>query len=231
MPRESCSSAHVRGGQPVVDGQSLGVFVGSPPAPRGDMLRAIIEGLDYQFLDIVLALESTLETCSVSSQWAGPHVTTSGCRTRQMSWDAPSKFLMWKRQRPSARPFSPESVSGCIADEADAYQRASRYRNLRARIRARARRYAEWFPDLPRGLSRHAAVNTGCLRNSRHEWQTEDSHGLATGGDPDCVPTFEWFIDRSVGEALVDSGGIPRHCRPAWIWTALTSARTTARGS
>lgn len=48
---------------PVVDGQSLGVFAGlTPRATRGDMLRAIIEGLDYQFLDMVLALENSLGT-------------------------------------------------------------------------------------------------------------------------------------------------------------------------
>ena len=41
-------------GCPVVDGRSLGAFVGlSNFATQGDMLRAIIEGLDYQFLDIV----------------------------------------------------------------------------------------------------------------------------------------------------------------------------------
>ncbi len=48
---------------PVVDGQSLGVFAGlTPRASRGDMLRAIIEGLDYQFFDMVLALENSLNT-------------------------------------------------------------------------------------------------------------------------------------------------------------------------
>ena len=46
---------------PIVDGQSLGVFTGlTPRATRGHMLRAIIEGLDYQFLDTVLALENSL---------------------------------------------------------------------------------------------------------------------------------------------------------------------------
>ncbi len=46
---------------PIVDGQSLGVFAGlTPRATRGQMLRAIIEGLDYQFLDMVLAMEKAL---------------------------------------------------------------------------------------------------------------------------------------------------------------------------
>jgi len=48
-------------GCPVVDQESLGAFVGlSNTATDGDMLRAIIEGLDYQFRDIVLAMESGL---------------------------------------------------------------------------------------------------------------------------------------------------------------------------
>jgi len=50
-------------GCPVVDARSLGAFVGlSNFVTKGDMLRAIIEGLDYQFLDIVNAMERGLET-------------------------------------------------------------------------------------------------------------------------------------------------------------------------
>ncbi len=46
---------------PVVDGQSLGAFVGmSNLATDGDMLRAMIEGLDYQFRDMATSLESGL---------------------------------------------------------------------------------------------------------------------------------------------------------------------------
>jgi len=46
---------------PVVDPHSRGAFVGlGNLATQGDMLRAIIEGLDYQFLDIVTAMESGL---------------------------------------------------------------------------------------------------------------------------------------------------------------------------
>ena len=46
---------------PVVDGQSLGAFVGLRNiVSRGDMLRAVIEGLDYQFLQMVRCFESGL---------------------------------------------------------------------------------------------------------------------------------------------------------------------------
>jgi len=46
---------------PVVDNQSMGAFVGLRNiVTRGDMLRAIIEGLDYQFVQIVRGLEKSL---------------------------------------------------------------------------------------------------------------------------------------------------------------------------
>jgi len=53
---------HLSGaGCPVVDANSLGAFVGlSNRTTRGDMLRAVIEGLDFQFLDIVNTMESGL---------------------------------------------------------------------------------------------------------------------------------------------------------------------------
>jgi len=48
-------------GCPVVDAKSRGAFVGlNNRATRGDMFRAIIEGLDYQFLDIVRTMEAGL---------------------------------------------------------------------------------------------------------------------------------------------------------------------------
>jgi xylulokinase len=51
---------HMSGaGCPLVDGRSLGAFVGlSNFAAKGDLLRAIIEGLDYQFLDIVRTMQA-----------------------------------------------------------------------------------------------------------------------------------------------------------------------------
>jgi xylulokinase len=46
---------------PVMDHRSLGAFVGLRNiATKGDMLRAIIEGLDYQFLQVVRGLEGGL---------------------------------------------------------------------------------------------------------------------------------------------------------------------------
>ncbi len=53
---------HMSGaGCPTVDNRSLAGFVGlSNFAEKGDMLRAIIEGLDYQFLDIVKTMQNDM---------------------------------------------------------------------------------------------------------------------------------------------------------------------------
>jgi xylulokinase len=53
---------HLSGaGCPAVDPRSLGGFVGlSNRATRGAMLRAVVEGLDYQFLDIARTLRDDL---------------------------------------------------------------------------------------------------------------------------------------------------------------------------
>ena len=48
---------------PVVDPHSMGAFAGLRSATtQGDMIRAIVEGLDYQFLDILRAVEDGLGT-------------------------------------------------------------------------------------------------------------------------------------------------------------------------
>jgi len=48
---------------PIVDGNSRGAFVGlTNRATAGDLLRAVIEGLDYQFLEVVEAMETALAT-------------------------------------------------------------------------------------------------------------------------------------------------------------------------
>ncbi len=53
---------HMSGsGSPVVDPKSRGAFVGlGSSATKADLLRAVIEGLDYQFLDIVNTMEASL---------------------------------------------------------------------------------------------------------------------------------------------------------------------------
>jgi xylulokinase len=67
-------------GCPVDDTKALGAFVGiSNTATGPDMLRAVLEGLNYQFLDIMRALESALGTEFGT-------VTVSGGATRNEFW-------------------------------------------------------------------------------------------------------------------------------------------------
>jgi xylulokinase len=48
---------------PVVDPRSLGALVGlSIRATRGDLVRSVLEGLSYQFLDMLSVIESVLDT-------------------------------------------------------------------------------------------------------------------------------------------------------------------------
>jgi xylulokinase len=72
MAEASASPAGARGvmflphmsaaGCPVVDARSLGAFVGlSHFAGRGDLLRAVVEGLDYQVRDIVASFQAGLD--------------------------------------------------------------------------------------------------------------------------------------------------------------------------
>jgi xylulokinase len=53
---------HLAGaGTPDIDSRSLGAFIGlSPTTDKGCMLRSIIEGLDYQFKDILFSFERAL---------------------------------------------------------------------------------------------------------------------------------------------------------------------------
>lgn len=67
-------------GCPVVDARSLGAFVGlSNFTESGDLLRAIIEGLDYQVLDIVSALQTGLGITP-------NHLVAVGGATRNSFW-------------------------------------------------------------------------------------------------------------------------------------------------
>jgi xylulokinase len=52
---------HMSGsGCPVIDTRSLGALVGmSNFAGRGDVLRAVVEGLDYQFLDMIRTMQAS----------------------------------------------------------------------------------------------------------------------------------------------------------------------------
>jgi xylulokinase len=67
-------------GCPINDNRSLGAFVGlSNTVTKGDMLRAVIEGLNYQFLHIIEVMESNLN-CKLE------HITIAGGVAQNEFW-------------------------------------------------------------------------------------------------------------------------------------------------
>ncbi len=79
----SCRTCRARGARPAT--RSRSAFVGlNGFATRGDLLRAVIEGLDYQFVDMLTALRDDLSVPFDRLVVVGGAVkkTSSGCRTR-----------------------------------------------------------------------------------------------------------------------------------------------------
>ena len=132
---------------PMVDGHSLGVFAGlTARATRGDMLRAIVEGLDYQFLDIVLAMESALGSKLEK-------VIAVGGATRNRFWmqnkaDVIGRPIEIPRVE-EATPLGAAILAGIgvelYEDEEDGCRHVYRTGETYQPDRERARKYAEWF--------------------------------------------------------------------------------------
>ncbi len=134
-------------GCPVVDAHSLGAFVGlSNFVTKGDMLRAIIEGLDYQFLDIVNAMERGLETKPDRFVAVGGAVR--------------NKFWMQNKADVVGRPIEVPDVEeatplgaailagvgvGLYQDEQDAFERVYKSGDIYEPDPELAAQYAEWF--------------------------------------------------------------------------------------
>jgi len=132
---------------PVVDDRSLGAFVGlSNRATRGDLLRAVIEGLDYQLRDVVTAMQAALGTPL-------ERLVAVGGATRNTFW-------MQNKADVTGRPIEVPAVEeatplgaailagigiGLFADEEDAFQRVRRPGKTYHPDPELSKRYAEWF--------------------------------------------------------------------------------------
>ena len=133
---------------PVVDHRSLGAFVGLRNiTTKGDMLRAIIEGLGLP----VPASRPRVGTRA--GRAAGDdrrhrrrdQQRSSGCRTRP-TWSASrSRCRRSRKPSSSARPCSPASASGVYRDVADAYAQVHRPGRVYEPDLALNARYREWF--------------------------------------------------------------------------------------
>lgn len=132
---------------PTVDPQSMGAFVGlRNTASKGDMLRAIIEGLNYQFLQLANAFGSALSVQPES-------VIAIGGPTRNAVWMQSKADVLGK---PVEVPELDEAVPlgaamlagigvGLYADEADAFSHVYRAgRTYEPNAEAHAR-YQECF--------------------------------------------------------------------------------------
>ncbi|MFV2067320.1 MAG: L-fuculokinase [Pirellulales bacterium] len=132
---------------PVVDPRSLGAFVGlSTRATRGDIARSVIEGLNYQFLDTVSAIESTLGTRL-------DQLVAVGGATRNAFWMQNKADIAGRPvEVPGVEEATPLGAAilagigvGIFQDEQDAFERVYRPGKTYEPDLEMSRRYADWF--------------------------------------------------------------------------------------
>ena len=134
-------------GCPVVDAQSLGAFVGlSNFAGSGDMLRAIVEGLDYQVLDIVTALK---EGVGINPD----RLVAVGGATRNQFWmQNKADIVGLPIEVPEVEEATPLGAAilagigiGLYRDEQDAFERVYKPGKTYQPDPELAPKYAEWY--------------------------------------------------------------------------------------
>jgi xylulokinase len=134
-------------GCPVVDARSLGAFVGlSSYVGSGDMLRAIIEGLDYQVLDIVAALKTGLGI-------RPDRLVAVGGATRNSFWmqnkaditGLPIEVPEIEEATPLGAAILAGIGVGLYRNERDAFERVYRPGKIYLPDPCLAPRYAEWY--------------------------------------------------------------------------------------
>jgi len=140
---------HMSGaGCPIVDTRSRGGFVGlSDRTTRGDMLRALIEGLDYQLLDIINALQANLGV-DVS------RLVVVGGAARNAFWMQNKADVVGRvievSEVEDASPLGAAMLAGIgvgiYRDERDAFQQVRKPMKTFEPDTGAAARYAEWFP-------------------------------------------------------------------------------------
>lgn len=132
---------------PVADPGSLGAFVGlTPITSRGDLLRAMFEGLDYQLLDIVSTLEA-------QAGFKAERFIAVGGAVRNTFW-------MQNKADVTGRPVEVPAIEeatplgaailagigvGLYRDEKDAYEQVYRPGITYMPDPGRTAQYAEWF--------------------------------------------------------------------------------------
>ena len=132
---------------PVVDERSRGAFVGlSNLTTAGDLLRAVIEGLDYQFLDIVSSLERGLDVRL-------ERFIAVGGATRNAFWMQNKADVVGRPiEVPDVEEASPLGAAmlagiglGLYRDEQAAFERVYRPGRIFQPDADLSARYARWF--------------------------------------------------------------------------------------
>jgi xylulokinase len=135
-------------GCPVVDARSLGAFVGlSNFATAGGMLRAIIEGLDYQFLDIVNLMEEGL------GMKAEKVVAVGGAVRNEFWMQNKADVVNRPIEVPEVEEATPLGAAilagigvGLYRDEQDAFERVYKPGKTYEPEAGLAAKYADWYP-------------------------------------------------------------------------------------
>jgi len=134
-------------GCPVVDARSLGAFVGlSSFARNSDILRSIIEGLDYQVLDIVTSFKNGLGICP-------DRLVVVGGATRNSFWmqnkaditGLPIDVPEVEESTPLGAAILAGIGVGLYRNELDAFEHVYRPGKTYQPDPQLARKYAEWY--------------------------------------------------------------------------------------
>lgn len=137
---------------PIVDPDSMGAFVGlRNVVTKGDMVRAVVEGLSYQFLQILKGLESGfgLKADRLVAVGGG----TKNRFAMQNKADVAGKAIE-ASELEEATPLGAAILAGIgvglYRDEADAYAQVARPGRVYEPDPALSARYAEWYGTFER---------------------------------------------------------------------------------
>jgi len=134
-------------GCPVVDARSLGAFVGlSNFVHRGDMLRAVIEGLDYQVKDILVSFQAGLGILP-------DRLVAVGGATRNAFWmqnkadvtGLPIEVPEVEEATPLGAAILAGIGAGLYRDEQQAFERVYRPGKTYQPSGLLSSRYSEWY--------------------------------------------------------------------------------------
>ena len=193
---------------PVVDPRSLGAFVGlGRRATRGDMLRAIDRRAR-------LPVPRHRDGRGVGARWLSSiEFVAVGGATRNSFWMQNKADVVGRPiEVPDVEEATPLGAAilagigvGLYRDEEDALQRVYRPGKTYEPDRKRSAQYAEWFAHLPRPVSDREPHQPSSVPGIDRVTGKERILAALRRRVPDAVPTFEWFIDASVGRSLTGS--------------------------